>query len=44
MEHERLVSVIEMACKTKTMLTRAQCDKISKENAQRVQAMKNRGR
>ena len=44
MEHEGLVSVIEMACKTKTTLTRSQCEKIRKENAQRVQAVKSRGR
>ena len=44
MEHEGLVSVTEMACETKTTLTLAQCDKIRKENAQRAQAMKNRGR
>ena len=44
MEHEGLVSVIEMTCKTKTMLTRAQHDKIRKENAQRVQVVKSSGR
>ena len=44
MEHEGLVSVIEMALRTKTTLTRAQCEKIRKENAQRVQAVKSMGR
>ena len=42
-EHEGLVSVIEMAHKTKTMLTQAQHNKIRKENAQRAWDMKNRG-
>ena len=44
MEHEGLVSVIEMACKTKATLIIAQHEKIRKENAQRVQAVKSRGR
>ena len=44
MEHEGLVSVVEMVGKTKRTLTRAQHDKIRKENAQRVQTVKNRGR
>ena len=43
-EHEGLVSVIEMAHKTKTTLNRIQCDKIRKENAQRVQVVKSSGR
>ena len=44
MEHVELISVIEMARKTKTMLTRVQCEKIRKDNAQRAQAVQSKGR
>ena len=42
MECVKLVFVIEMAHKTKTMLTRAQHEKIMKENAQRPHALKDK--
>ena len=35
-EHVELVFLLEMACKTKTTLTRAAQEKIKKANAQRV--------
>ena len=41
-EHVELVVVIEVACKTKTMLTRAAREKIKKANAQRVREAKKR--
>ena len=41
-EHVELVFVIEMAHKTKTMLTRAAREKIKKTNAQRVREAKER--
>ena len=46
-EHVELVLVIEIACKTKTTLMRAQWDKIKMENeesAERVKIMKERGK
>ena len=43
-EHLEFVFVIEMACKTKTTLTRAQQDKIKRENAERLKVMKERGK
>ena len=40
MEHEEPVFVIEMAKKTKTTLTRVQCEKAKKENGWRTWAIK----
>ena len=39
-EHVELVVVIEMACKTKTTLTRAAREKIKKANAQRARGQR----
>ena len=43
-EHVELVFVIEIASKTKAMLTRAQHENIKKQNAEREQALRDKNR